>query len=292
VAKNLLWHPAKNLALQGHAIRRDAWRKWLVPSKVIWFIVRTDSGGDQLKYVVPQTEFTDKEFLAHDWTDEPWTDPITGLPVTPPNVPPVDPNPPTPPEAPWGGPDNPPGGPIIITPGTPAPPPTRDPTPVPDTPPTSGTPSVYVTFEFANPMWDRRCLLDEPPTPVEMFFTVSVTGGPAGLGLLSVTCQGQTQGTTIWPGGSITFSFTGIEILAGSDVACTATYTIAGGGGPQTGTGHAVVSSFCGSCAGERGCCPGENGHVCGSFSEGHPCCCCPTNYAPALPDCECVYVG
>ncbi len=75
MAKNLNWFQARALARNGSNIRRDAWRRWLKFSRstYLWFI-HTPQSADVAEetHVVLNRDFTDFEFLANDWTDEPW----------------------------------------------------------------------------------------------------------------------------------------------------------------------------------------------------------------------------
>ena len=75
MARNLNWFQARTLARNGSNIRRDAWRHWLQFSRstYVWFIY-TPLSADVAEetHVVLNKDFTDFEFLANDWTDEPW----------------------------------------------------------------------------------------------------------------------------------------------------------------------------------------------------------------------------
>src|SRR3954468_20902738 len=85
--KNLNWFQARNLAKNEHrAIRREAWRKWLVFGPALRFISKVVNGSEK-RYVVPNVEFGRDEFLANDWTDEPWVDGTIPSGVTPPSTP-------------------------------------------------------------------------------------------------------------------------------------------------------------------------------------------------------------
>ena len=75
MAKNLNWFQARALARSGSNIRRDAWRRWLKFSNTtyLWFIYTPQSAYvAEETHVVLNRDFTDFEFLASDWTDEPW----------------------------------------------------------------------------------------------------------------------------------------------------------------------------------------------------------------------------
>jgi hypothetical protein len=110
MARYLNWFQARALARQGSAIRREAWRKWLLRPVYTWFIHETaypnevivvPKGGSVVAPIVPPPpiiwwnnavagesavattgvavrrvvqnyDFGSAEFLAWDWTDEPW----------------------------------------------------------------------------------------------------------------------------------------------------------------------------------------------------------------------------
>ena len=80
MAKNLNWFQARTLARNGSNIRRDAWRRWLRFSRTtyLWFIYTPPSADiAEETHVVLNRDFMDFEFLASDWTDEPWDQPIS-----------------------------------------------------------------------------------------------------------------------------------------------------------------------------------------------------------------------
>lgn len=69
----LSWFPARDLALEGRAIRRSGWEKWLLYRFKLWLISETDPlTALEARRVATTTDFRDSEFLAKDWTDEPW----------------------------------------------------------------------------------------------------------------------------------------------------------------------------------------------------------------------------
>ncbi|MEI9898420.1 MAG: hypothetical protein WDN28_32325 [Chthoniobacter sp.] len=106
--KNLNWFQARDLAqTKGRAVRREAWRKWLYYTPwYLWFIAQTDASSVQHRWVVKNGDFGAAEFLAIDWTDEPWPDATDGVngPIVPvssggnwgPWPPPVNQGPPNP----------------------------------------------------------------------------------------------------------------------------------------------------------------------------------------------------
>ena len=84
MAKNLNWFQARALARNGSNIRRDAWRRWLKFSTTsyLWFIYTPQSADvAEETHVVLNRDFTDFEFLASDWTDEPWDQVTDKCPV-------------------------------------------------------------------------------------------------------------------------------------------------------------------------------------------------------------------
>ena len=252
MARNLNWFQGRAIARTGKAIRRDAWRKWLTKGFALWFLDRDDPTDGHFHYVVPQSEFGSAEFLASDWTDEPWSDPVTGVPVTPPSgyvPPPVsdpggggggppvgDPGGPGDGGGTWGpvGGGGGPGGPGGTTP---RPHPTH-------TPPSDQTPVVTVRFIRSAPDYaGLRCFMTGPTSPLTMYWEVTVMGGPPGVGTLSVVCQGHTQLGTAFPGYSRVWEFTGIAVDAASAIDCTAEYTI--NGTPHDATGAHTFQNDC-----------------------------------------------
>ncbi len=263
--KNLTWFEARDLALAGRAVRREAWRMWLTFGTALWFIDRADADtGEALHYVVhartdevPDGGFGSEEFLAGDWTDEAWDGggepPVAawaeeggagsggtggsgstgGSGGRPRFVPGSRPrsfgtaeNPPDPTSiyqlAGGGG-----GGGSAVRPRAVP----------PHTPPVAQIPVVTVTFftlpddlpgvdpaSHTYPAFDSMT-----DTPVTLRVEVSVAGGPAMLGLISVEIAGGTpQLGTAWPGYRRGFSFTGITAAPAASVTCTATYTVDG----------------------------------------------------------------
>src|SRR5438093_5871338 len=91
MARNLNWFQARALARNGSKIRRDAWQRWIqwnVGNTFLWFseipatnvvpltpydlVAAGQASSTESLHVVRNVEFTDAEFLADDWTDEPW----------------------------------------------------------------------------------------------------------------------------------------------------------------------------------------------------------------------------
>jgi hypothetical protein len=80
--KDLNWFQANDLMAQGRAVRRTGWQKWLFYRFFLGIIQFTDPvTGLPTQRVATTSDQTDQEFLAKDWTDEPWTDATTGNPV-------------------------------------------------------------------------------------------------------------------------------------------------------------------------------------------------------------------
>lgn len=80
--KDLNWFQANDLMAQGRAVRRTGWQKWLFYRFNLGIIQFTDPvTGLPAQRVATTSDQTDQEFLAKDWTDEPWTDATTGQPV-------------------------------------------------------------------------------------------------------------------------------------------------------------------------------------------------------------------
>lgn len=257
--KNLNWPAARILALQGKAIRRDAWRKWLTHGAALWYIDKTDDAGAPKHYVVPAPEFTAAEFLASDWTDEPWTDATTGQPVTPPTGVPV------PPGAPGGVGGRFPGdifgniGKVLVQqPNLPGGAKTAgDPTPpiVPD-PPSGQNPVVTVEIiapgpeayeDFDNP---HNCFIGGDAgtrTLGELAAHVSVAAGPFGPYPIDIRVgSGIGSGPQIdnaFPGFNKDFVFTDIPYLPGGTITVTATYSAPGG--PFVGTKTFTFPTWC-----------------------------------------------
>ncbi len=83
--KALNWFQACALGKeQKRAVRREGWRHWIFYRFYLWIRSETGADGREVRRVVTATDFRDSEFLAKDWTDEPWegatTPPCTTLP--------------------------------------------------------------------------------------------------------------------------------------------------------------------------------------------------------------------
>ncbi len=284
--KNLNWFAARGFMRQGAYFRRVQWRKWLFFEHYVWSISQIVDSAT-VTHVVLNSDFGKDEFLATDWTDEPWDT--------------VIPNPyPAPDPGTTGSSGNngsggsgtggsgsggggrwsPPGGGgggsssgggsgrggrggiTLITP----------------------TIIVSVTDTL-----DRACFDSSGVQNITLLVEVSIPTGPSGIYLLDCKISLQTQLGTAYAGYDRSFQFDNVPVLPGSTLTATATVTI--NGKRYTGSGTYTAPSLCGACH-EPNCCPGEDGHQCGELPNGSSCCCCPAYQAPVGPNCECVYVG
>ncbi len=225
MSKNLSWFEARDLARTGRAIRRDAWRRWITFGPALAFTERIDEDGDALRYVVLNEEFRAAEFLAHDWTDEPWPD-----------------GPPEPPPRPprgggggfrsgggsrrWGGPTNPPGPGsfFVLEPGGDGgggggnhP---------PHNPPVAQVPTVTVVLTTPDDLPACYDILDDEPATVRIHAQVSIAGGPPGVGTLSVEIGAEEQLGTGWPGMNKGYEFAAVTFALGGTITCDVTYII------------------------------------------------------------------
>lgn len=83
MSRKLNWFQGRTLAYQGKKIRREAWKEWIYYSNALWF---HEEEGEQ-NHVVQAAEFKSGEFLAKDWTDEPWITDGNGEIIIPPPSP-------------------------------------------------------------------------------------------------------------------------------------------------------------------------------------------------------------
>lgn len=272
--KNLNWFQARNLAKSEHrAIRREAWRKWLVFGPALRFISKVVAGVEQ-RYVVPNIEFGRDEFLANDWTDEPWVDGTIPSGVTPPSAgyqpgagsgtgggggsgsfgPPSTGGGGSGGGGSGGGGDRHcPAGYHLSADGRKC---EKD-----DGPDKSATVSVNIPQPDLSNLGSafdsgKNCFPQSGtgggsgsgPYSATVHVSVNIAGGPPGVGTLSVVLQGSTQVGTGWPGMNQDFEFTNVSFQPGSTISATATYNING----KTFTGSGSVG-FPGMCA-RRGC--------------------------------------
>ena len=264
--KNLNWFQARSIALGGRAVRRELWRKWLTVEHYVWLIAQP-VWETQLadRRVVQQSDFGAEEFMAHDWTDEPWPNgPQPPDPPDPPNPPdpPRPPKPPLPPKPPGNGgsdpsnpsdpadPTNPPisdpvggdsdgGGPGGHTGGGwggwgsgvdgngggdgPKPPVPPKP-PRPHQPPNPNVPTITVEV-LADLDTDGPSCFIVPPATCTIYVTVTIAGGPAGVGTLSVSgALRPAQLSTGWPGMNQSFTFRDVPVNPGGTVTFFADY--------------------------------------------------------------------
>ena len=276
--KNLNWFQARNLAKTEHrAIRREAWRKWLVFGPALRCISKVVSGAEQ-RYVVPNVEFGRDEFLANDWTDEPWVDGTIPSGVTPPSAPyqpgagsssggsigsggSGDFGPPPPGGGGSGGGGTGeegdgnrhcPAGYHLSADGRKCEKDAGE--------DQSSTVSVSIPqpdlSQLGSAYDDRKNCFPPAgsggggPYSATVYVTVNISGGPPGVGTLSVVLQGATKVGTGWPGMNQDFEFTNVSFQPGSSITATATYNIAS----KTFSGSGSVN-FPGVCSPKkRGC--------------------------------------
>ena len=250
--KNLDWFQARTLARSGTAVRRDAWRKWLTFESYVWLITQPVWLEQEYdRRVAQQWDFGAGEFLANDWTDEPWD----GGPQPPdPPDPPQPPDPPRPPGPPGGGggggngggdppvdpPSDPPGGggggggntggggggwpPGGGGGGGPQPSVPPKP-PKPPNPPQNNVPTITVEVNADVDPDGPSCFI-QPPQTCTVYVNVSIAGGPAGVGTLRVSGIGTpgVQLGTAHPGYSGGFVFNNVPFLPGGTITYTADY--------------------------------------------------------------------
>ena len=259
--KNLNWFQARNLAKSEHrAIRREAWRKWLVFGPALRFISKVVDGAEK-RCVVPNVEFGRDEFLAHDWTDEPWTEGSIPSGVTPPGTA-------YQPAAgsgsvglggfgvisfggggsadDGGGERHCPSGYHLSADGRNCEKdagPDKSATisvdiPAPDL---SNLGSAFDSGKNCFPPAGTGGGSGSGPYSATVHVSVSISGGPPGVGTLSVVLQGTTKVGTGWPGMNQDFEFSNVSFQPGSSITATVTYHIAsktftGSGSPSSPT--------------------------------------------------------
>jgi hypothetical protein len=247
--KNLNWFQARDIAQkQGRAVRRDVWRKWLYYTPwYLWFIAENDVHGVQHRWIVKNGDFGSAEFIALDWTDEPWPDepdPVNG-PVTPPSPGPNwGPWPPISSKLPQ------PIPPIVIFSGGGGPP-SGPPTDHPPhhNPPQNQPATVSVSVDYISmDGYDegKGCIQDNGGGSYSGSFSVSVTvsGGPPGVGTLDVRMGTQSpQLGTAWDGYNGDFEFDDIPFSPGGSLTATANYSI--NGQTATGSGQFQIPDTC-----------------------------------------------
>lgn len=70
--KGLNWFQARSLATrERRAIRREGWEHWILYRSKLWLLSEQKPAGESRR-VTTTNDFRDSEFLAKDWTDEPW----------------------------------------------------------------------------------------------------------------------------------------------------------------------------------------------------------------------------
>lgn len=127
---------------------------------------------------------------------------------------------------------------------------TKDETPDP-------TPTVNVYFPLVDYSgWSsfdssNMCFLEGSGSQTtEVNVTVNISGGPPGVGTLTVSCQGEAQVGTAYPGSSQSFTFP-VNFAPGSNISASATYTI--NGVTYNGSANFQFYDFCGSGDGGAG---------------------------------------
>lgn len=234
MSTGLNWFQARAILFAGGAVRRDGWRKWMVWNHYLHQITSsTDSSVPvQVARVVQSYDFGAEEFLANDWTDEPW-------PGTQPPLPPVvDPkieNPNVPPNllnetggsgggggyGSGGG-----GGGNTHHPGTGG---------------TQPTVTISVTAPYA-----PQCFEQAGSSSSVVNICLMVTAacqGPAGVYLLEVRIGGQLRLSTGYAGSTQDFSFQ-VNAIPGHTITATGTASVNGVLGTP-GSGTFTVPSWC-----------------------------------------------
>lgn len=70
--KTLIWFQALAFAkLQGRAIRREGWQRWIVYRHYGWYSVEWSAGAEAWRPVLNR-DLTKADYEAHDWTTMPW----------------------------------------------------------------------------------------------------------------------------------------------------------------------------------------------------------------------------
>jgi hypothetical protein len=261
-----------------NAVRRIGWQYWIYCGPPLWFLwVPAGAStaetlrvcvGAQLTETPTVADVAAVDMLATDWTDQPWTDPTTGVvgPYPPgfPNQVPVAQG-----SAPGATPSDPSGS-LTLNFGTSTNPPgpsaqnqqssqsfgggagptQQEPAPdyEPQTPPVGAAPVITVKLlplgialggcvpysDFAAGM-----------SPSSFAAAVTIAGGVNGVGTLSVALQGHTQVGTGWKGMATSYTFSGIAWLPGGTLTATVTY-VDSSGTSWTGTGSFSFPPFCG----------------------------------------------
>ncbi len=231
--RNLNWFQGRDIAKTGSRIRREAWRKWLDYTKSLWFMDELLDG----RHCVINADFKRAEFLATDWTDEPWdtaTDgnydpniPVSydgeGVVVYPVGNPGHLPDIPGPGPGPGGG-----GGGWGVAGGN-NPPPAGgaggNAQAIPASDGGAGTANVSITGKFiynAN-IEEGGCVLTAPTVTI-LLVKMSIAGGPPGIGDYQITVGGVTKIGTAYPGMIKVEEFTGITFVSGGTISITASY--------------------------------------------------------------------
>ena len=271
MASNLTWLQAWALgtaATNAVAVRRIAEQEWFFCGPPAWFLWIPAGADPEVLRVVINTDFQAVDALATDWTDEPWTDPTTGVVgAYPPgfqNQVPTSANVPPATTLTFGTITNPPGSSaqnqIPPTPvafggggGPSQEQPNTDITPQspPAQPPVITVTVVPALTDDADFSTDSRgqCFIyavwaTAPASPCNVAVGVSIAGGVSGVGTLSVVLGGATRLGTAWKGMNTGYSFSGVNFTPGSQITATVTYVDAVGA-THTQTGTFTFPNFC-----------------------------------------------
>lgn len=283
--------------LRGRKVRRESWRRWIFYTPYyLWFSHIPATTGDDAEpeqyHVVRNSEYQATEFLAADWTDEPWDIPpvtprpcaagwvwdswfhacvlvddsvtsVSGGSVTPPpapsGTPPPDPDDELPdPDGHWSEPGNPPGAGagggggggdgssiLIVPPGGGWPDGTGSNSShdhPPHNPPVGAEPAVTANVQILQP----DCYSTPLPDFVRVLVEVSIQGGPAGVGGVSVGGGVPPQTSTGWPGMVMVYDYL-VPPAPGGTLTISITYHAPPrpGGPDYTITASAVFSPYC-----------------------------------------------
>jgi len=212
MSKGLTRAQAEVLARQGKAVRRDAWRRWLLfsawsrtffevlpPDGETPEVVRTALSVSATGGSPDQSNFTfsQADSLAHDWTDESWSTAVTppstvpsgtsgpvtcictdGTTTSPSSPGTITPSPSEPIEPPYP--------PSPFTPRVPG-------KPRPHDPPSGTDPIIRVTAVALDEPTGGSCWVSPDLSYIRVAVQVTVTGGPPGLGGLDLRYQSQTK---------------------------------------------------------------------------------------------------
>ena len=233
MARNLNWFQARELAKQGKKIRLETDKFWFFRQQVLWF--KTPDN-----YVVEWTEFTADYFLSNKWTDEPWVTDSSGEIIIPPDTGSTGTGGTTGDISAGDGADSgsgstggtgtvgggsfggggmpPPKGAPGFGGGKVKPPPAHGGE-------ADAAISLTAIIDYGTEEdSDRHCVLGSPPSTVDITVTAHISGGPAGLGSVSLTVDGTTVTSTGFNGYSLTHKFEGVAYSEGGTITADADY--------------------------------------------------------------------